>query len=128
MSKFTIDLPDTKALVTKFGLGENGYTQKFFSNELMRIADSYAPFDQGALKNSATIVDKGTAIEYRVPYARVHWFGKVMAGSMPRVATEKNMVYQGAPKRGPRWVERAFADNREFILKAVEEVAQEGKG
>ncbi|WP_205700222.1 minor capsid protein [Erysipelothrix sp. HDW6A] len=95
-------------------------TQKFFSNELMRIADGYVPFRQGALKNSATIETDGTAINYNVPYARVHWYGKIMAGSLPKQPTEKDMNYQGAPIRGHRWVERAYADNKDAIIKAVE--------
>lgn len=127
MERFKISLPDSREIVVKFGLGKDGYTQKFFSNELMRISDRYTPFKQGALKNSATIVDDGTAIEYRVPYARVHWYGKVMAGSLPKVATERDMVYRGAPMRSSKWVERAFADNKEAILKATEKVAKEGK-
>ncbi|QIK56668.1 hypothetical protein G7059_01805 [Erysipelothrix sp. HDW6A] len=116
----TIDLPGTYEIVDRFGLGPNGMTQKFFSNELMRIADGYVPFRQGALKNSATIETDGTAINYNVPYARVHWYGKIMAGSLPKQPTEKDMNYQGAPIRGHRWVERAYADNKDAIIKAVE--------
>lgn len=116
----TIDLPGTYEIVDRFGLGPDGMTQKFFSNELMRIADGYVPFRQGALKNSATIETDGTAINYNVPYARVHWYGKIMAGSLPKQPTEKDMNYRGAPIRGPRWVERAYADNKDAIIKAVE--------
>ena len=126
MKGLEIKLPDTKKIVDRYGLGKNGYTQKFFSNELMRISDNFVPFKQGALKNSATIDIDGTAINYNTPYARVHWYGKVMVGSVPRVASEKDFMYRGAPMRGSRWVERAFASNKDAILKAVEEVAKKG--
>lgn len=124
MDKYKISLPNAGQIINKFGLGPNGATQKHFTNELKNISDNYAPFDQGALKNSARIVDEGTAIEYRVPYARVHWFGKVMKGSLPKQPTEIDMKYQGAPMRGPRWVERAYADNQEAIIKSVEDKAK----
>lgn len=118
----TIDLPGTYEIVDRFGLGPDGMTQKFFSNELMRIADGYVPFRQGALKNSATIETDGTAINYNVPYARVHWYGKVMAGSLPKQPTENDMEYSKIkqPHAGPRWVERAYADNMDALLEAVE--------
>lgn len=124
MDRYKIDLPGVNDVVNRFGLGPRGEIQKFFSNELMRVSDNYAPFDVGALKNSANIDIDGTAINYSVPYARVHWYGKVMAGSLPKQPTEADMRYQGAPMRGPKWVERAFADNKDAILKAVERMAK----
>ena len=72
------------------------------------------------LKNSAKIIDEGTAIEYNTPYARYHWFGKLMIGSKPKTLTNIDMNYRGAPMRGPKWVERAWANNMEAIIRAVE--------
>lgn len=120
MSNYKIALPGVSDVVNRFGLKSGGLTQTFFSNELMRISDNYAPFKIGALKNSARLVDGATAIEYRVPYARVHWHGKVMAGPLPKQPTTIDMIYFGAPVRGPRWVERAYAANQEKIIAAVE--------
>lgn len=125
MKKYKIELPGASEIVKRFGLGPGGITQKFFTNELARISDNYAPLAQGALKNSARQVDNGTAIEYRVPYARVHWYGKVMAGSLPKQPTERNMIYRGSPTRGSKWVERAYMDNKEGIIKATEKKAKE---
>lgn len=120
MDKYKIDMPGVAEIVDRFGLGPSGVVQKHFTNELARISDNYAPFDVGALKNSATFDIDGTAINYNVPYARVHWYGKVMAGTLPKQPTDIDMNYNGAPTRGPRWVERAYADNKDELIESVE--------
>jgi len=115
-----IDVSSASKIVSKLGLGSGGRTQLFFTNELKRVSDPYVPFKQGALKNNARIVDEGTAIEYNTPYARYHWYGKLMVGPKPKTLTNSDMNYRGAPMRGPKWVERAFTSNMEAIIKAVE--------
>jgi len=118
-SNIKINLSDAPKIISKLGLGSGGRTQLFFTNELKRVSDPYVPFKQGALKNNAGIVDEFTAIEYRTPYARYQWYGKVMVGRKPKTPINKNLVYKGA-LRGSKWVERAFNDNKEAIIKAVE--------
>lgn len=120
VSKITIDLSNAPKIISKLGLNAGGKTQLFFTNELMRISDPYVPFKQGALKNSARIVDEGTAIQYNTPYARYQWYGKVMIGSKPKVVTDRDLVYRGGALRGKMWVARAFNDNKQMIIDAVE--------
>lgn len=115
-----------------------GSAQRFFTNELMRLSDDYVPMNSGVLKNSAKAEKGGTAIIYETPYARYHWYGKMMADpvygkgaffkegygfwsrpNVEKVLTDKNMKYQESPRRGPRWVERCFIDNKDKLIDAV---------
>lgn len=133
-------LPNTETLIKQIGLDPGGRVQRFFSAEVMRVSDPYVPFAEGVLKNSARLTDNDTAIIYDTPYARYHWFGKLMVDpitgkgafhdpvsgrfwSRPRVQkelTNKGMKYRGAPLRGPHWVTRAMVDHGDAVVRATE--------
>ena len=123
-----------------------GSAQRFFTNELMRLSDNYVPFANGPLKNSARAEKDGTGIIYNTPYARLHWYGKLMVDPVtgkgaffkdgygfwsrpntPKVLTDKDMEYQGAPMRGPRWVERCYIDNQQQLITAIAAFAERNK-
>ncbi len=124
----------------KLGINDNGQAQRFFTNELMRLSNSYLPFQSGALQASARISDKGDAIIYNTPYARVHWFGKVMVDPVTKAAgffipnvgwrsrkdvkkivSDRDMTYNEAPRRGPHWVTRCYIDNKDALIKSTAE-------
>ena len=126
-STYKVNINSSDFILNQRGLLPGGKAQKFFANELIRKSDPYAPFDRGVLKNSATIAIDGTYIEYNVPYARVHWYGKVMAGSLPKKPTNKDMQYRGSPKRGPKWVLRMWNVEKDSIIKSVERFVERGK-
>lgn len=137
-----LDLNDVKKIVADHGLAPGGDVQKFFSNELLRISDPYTPFRSGITADTAYISPDGTAINYVTPYARYIWYGKLMVDpitkkgafhnsvygfwSRPKVQkelTDTNLKYQGAPLRGPKWVERAYIDNKDAVIASVERFA-----
>lgn len=128
-----------EAIIRSRRLGKGQAVHKFFTNEVRRVSDNYVPFRAGALKNNVTIDDNGTAITYNSPYARYHWYGKLMVDpeygvgalydedygywsrpGVKKVLTDKDLSYTGAPMRGPKWTLRAFADNKEAIEKSIE--------
>lgn len=142
-----ITFDGTLAALEGKGLGEGGKVQRFFSSEVMRVSNPYLPFKAGALQASARLTDQGDGIIYDTPYARYHWYGKLMVDpktkkgafynpltgrfwSRPRVQkelTDRDLKYRGAPMRGPRWVERAWIDHSHEIIKAVQAYAR-GEG
>ena len=141
MFTVSVDVSDAAKSLNCFGPG--GSAQKFFTNELMKLSDSYVPFRNGPLKNSAMMESDGTGIIYNTPYARYHWYGKLMVDpktgkgaffkegygfwsrpNTPKVLTEKDMQYNGAPMRGPRWVERCYIDNKERLISATAAFAE----
>ncbi|MCD7894591.1 MAG: minor capsid protein [Erysipelotrichaceae bacterium] len=135
-TKITIEFDDAKTIAKNHGLTPGGSAQKFFTNELLRVSDKYTPMEVGVLKNSATIALDGTFIQYNTPYARYHWYGKLMVdqntGSSyapkdtQKVLTTKDMTYYEpgssvpSPLRGSYWVQRAYNDNKDTLLDSLE--------
>ena len=134
-----IDVSDAATILKNHGLNPGGRVQEFFTSEIMRKADPYVPFLAGALRDSARISEDKCAIIYDTPYARYHWFGKLMVDPVTgkgafysptygfwsrryvdKVLTNKNLNYNGAPLRGPRWVERCWINEKENIIKSTE--------
>lgn len=141
-----IDMSDAAKVLENHGLEKGGRVQAFFTTEVMRRSDPYAPFDSGPLKNSARLTENKDGIVYPQPYSRVHWHGKLMVDpvtkkgafyspefgfwSRPKVKKElsdRDMQYQGAPLRGPKWVERSWLDNKDDIIRSTEEFARKIK-
>ena len=139
-----IDVSSVKTALNDLGLEPNGATQYFFTNELMRLSNNYIPFNNGVLSASAMVTQGGTSILYNTPYAKYHWYGKLAVDpitgkgaffkegygfwSRPntkKVISDGDMQYQGAPMRGPRWVERCFIDNKENLIQATQKFAEE---
>lgn len=104
--------------------------KKYLCSRLLSYDDVYVPKDSGMLAASGRVVDGGNAIEYDTPYARYQWYGKLMVDPItvfnedygfwsrpntPKVLTDRDLNYQGAPLRGSRWTERAFTANREQL-------------
>lgn len=141
-----VDFSDAKKVLENHGLEKGGRVQAFFTNEVMRRSDPYVPFSSGPLKNTARITADMDGIVYNQPYARVHWYGKLMVDpvtkkgafyspefgfwSRPKVKKElsdRDMEYQGAPLRGSRWVERSWLDNKDDIIRSTEKFARKIK-
>lgn len=134
-----IDVSDAATILKNHGLNPGGRVQELFTSEIMRKADPYVPFLAGALRDSARISEDKCAIIYDTPYARYHWFGKLMVDPVTgkgafysptygfwsrrhvdKVLTNKDLNYNGAPLRGPRWVERCWINEKENIIKSTE--------
>lgn len=132
-----IDMSDAAKVLENHGLEKGGRVQAFFTTEVMRRSDPYVPFSSGPLKNTARMTADKDGIIYNQPYSRFHWYGKVMiyepTGSTwapkygEKVVTDRDMEYQGAPLRGPKWVERSWLDNKDDIIRTTEEFARKIK-
>ena len=141
---FTVDVnfPEAGALMKQFGVEPGGRVQMNFANEVLRHSDDYVPKKEGFLGASGRIEPDGCGIQYPEPYARVHWYGKVMVDPITQKAafhnkesgrfwsrpkeegirkevSDRDMQYQEAPMRGPRWVERSWIDHKDEILHSL---------
>jgi hypothetical protein len=110
------------------------------TEEILRQSHDYAPFKQGELANSGHSVDSGKALEYNTPYARYDWYGKLYVDpitgkgafhdpqsgrfwsrpNVQKVPTDRDLNFNGAPKRGSHWVERAWIEKKDEILDFAE--------
>jgi len=124
-----IEFNAAEALATR-GLGTSDRVQQIFTSECARFMDEYVPMQTGILKNTRSIeLDR---IVFNQPYARFHYFGKLMLASNGstwarsgerKVLTDKDMAYHGSPTRGPFWDKRMWADNKDTILSTAAKAA-----
>lgn len=92
----TINMPNAKELIAGLGIDRKGKIQKKVDTEILRLSSPYTPLDQGELIKSGVISSGGGEIRYTVPYAREVWY-------IPK-------RFQGAPRRGNKWVLRMIAE------------------
>lgn len=120
---------DTKKILASRGLGSSNKVQKYLASEVVNKSDKYVPMSSGAgahFKNNVTIASDGSEIVYPRPYAHYQWYGEVMAGRAPKQYTGRELTYNGAPTRGPRWTERMMIDKRKELEKNVEQYIKRG--
>lgn len=129
-----------KECIESLGLNERGRVQQVVTNEVLRLSNSYIPFDEGTLRDSGHIED-GTDIVWSTPYARYMWNGIVYedpdlhcAGfktengwrsrkNVQKVPTNRKLQYHGGKLRGDHWTDRMMINGgREEIEKAVRKV------
>lgn len=136
-----LDLSPVKDMYDKLdGLLERNEVMKFASNEIMRLADDYVPFDSGTLKNTVYATPLGDEIIYPVPYAQYMYGGMLMVDpitkkgafynpitnrywsrpGVQKLLTNTPLHYAGEPKRGAHWAERMWNDNGDKICRAIE--------
>ena len=116
-----VNLPIANIL-KNHGLQKGGKVQSFMTGEVHRLSLPYIPFDNNPL--STTVDIEAESITYKSVYAQYQYYGKVMAGN-PRQATDKDLTYQGAPRRGAFWTTRALADRKDELVKSIEEFIKE---
>ena len=114
----------------RLGLEKDGSAQKFLRDEFDRFMDPYIPMQSGPLKNTKTYPNNHS-IKYTSLYAHYHYIGKKAIGpskpkGVKRIISGINMKYSGAPKRGPKWDKRMYADRKADILKDLEKFIKKG--
>lgn len=100
-----IVLPTAKQLIRKKGLDKNGRVQMFHTMNVNRRIGKYMPHLSGALETKLKHIRSSTEIEVLGPYAKYQYYGNVMVGLPPKVATDKPLEYTKDfnPKAGPFW-------------------------
>ncbi len=139
MKNLTVKLKmnDTQKILLKRGLDKNGKVQKFFTETVYKESAPYTPFRSGNLGKRANMEIGDNYLKYNSPYARYLWYGKLMVDPITRkgcfydpvsgemwsrpnvqkVLTDKDLEFQGAPKRGAFWVDRMFKDKGDKIVR-----------
>nr|DAU00047.1 MAG TPA: Minor capsid protein [Caudoviricetes sp.] len=102
--------------------------QEYVDSEVLRLSMPYIPRQSGMLQKSGqlgTVIGSGEVI-YNAPYSRYQYYGKVMVGRAPKRLTDRDLTYQGAPKRAALWFERMKADKLDKILKGAQRLIERG--
>lgn len=117
-TRITVNLNSVATILKDKKLEKGGRAELVMATEVHRLSDPYTPFQEHILATDVTI--EPGSITYNVPYAKYQWYGKVMEGN-PRRATSKSLRYHGEPMRGSFWVNRAMANRKQDVVKAVED-------
>lgn len=123
--KVKIKLNPIDQILKRHGLQQDGAVNLFLRNEVERYSDPYIPFRKSNLKNNKSYPNNHS-IKYNSPYARYQYYGKVMAGNAPKKVTNKNLKYNGAPKRGAKWDKRMWNDRGKEITKNLKSFIKNG--
>lgn len=115
-AEFKVKMNDTAKILKDHGLDMDGKATEFLRDEIDRFSDPYISMQIGTLKNNKSYPNKHS-IKYNSPYARYQYYGKVMVGSPPKKVTNKDLQYNGAPKRGAKWDQRMMRDRKNDIIK-----------
>lgn len=131
--KVEVHLDGEGAMLKRRGLDPGGRIQRLFTIECARQMDPYVPMRQGTLKNTRIVGPD--YVKYRGPYAHYHYIGKLMVGTQTGSAYAKsgekkryavplkNLRHHGAPKRGPLWDKRMWADKGQQITAKIARAA-----
>lgn len=127
--KVNVRMDSVGKILRRRGLETGGRVQQMFTVECARQMDPYVPMRQGTLKNTRIIGPD--YVEYRGPYAHFQHKGLLMLGVKTGSAyaksgepkqyavPEKELQYNGAPKRGAYWERRMWADKGRQITRKV---------
>ncbi len=110
MAKAKVELKGTQAILARIGLQKGGPAQIYLDNTILAESDPYVPMCESELRGSGigfTRPGSGKLV-YKTPYARRWWYD------------EKNANFNEAPRRGKKWVLRAWADRRTDIMADLE--------
>lgn len=135
---------DTRKLMQRLGIEEQGRVQRVVSEEILHLCDPYVPFSKGFLSDSGH-VENYTDIVWNTPYAHYMYEGIVYedpelhcAGfktengwrsrksseekEVPqKVPTERRLEYNNGSRRGAHWVDRMLQNGGR---KKVEDTAR----
>lgn len=106
---------NVKGILEKKGLGPDHGLQKYVAARFRLRCEPYVPKRYGTLKNTAQVVQDGSAVVYSQPYAHYQYAGQAMAGRAPKHYTGKPLHHQESPMRGPHWDQRMMADHRQDL-------------
>lgn len=132
---FSVDVKQIKlnneaTIEKRLGINLGGKVTMFLRDEVSRLCDPYVPMNTGTLKNAKTYPNSHS-IKYVMPYAHYMYKGKVAMGpskpaGVKRTISNKPIKYQGAPKRGAEWDKRMMNDNKNKVIKDVQNYIKRG--
>ena len=144
--KTEIELDKVSDILKRHGLQDGGPVQKYFTSRILAYVDPYVPMQTGMLKNNVSIGINGDCIIYNKPYSKYHWFGLKMVDpkyeigafhndltgrfwsrpGIPKKLTNEPMEYKNGPLRGPKWVNRMWADKSDDIMGEMQAYVDRG--
>lgn len=104
-TRIKVKMKPVGTIISRLGLGASGDVQLFVTNVIDRRITRYMPFRSGVLATKLKCIKSPREIEVIGPYARYQYYGKVMVGTPPKTATDRDLHYDRTknPMAGPFW-------------------------
>lgn len=104
------------------GLDSGGDVQKFHTNNVARRMMKYMPYRSGTLMKIMMLGAGYNKIKVDAPYAKYQYYGKVMVGKPPKVATDRDLQYDKTknPLAGPFWDRRLVANEKAVMQRELQ--------
>lgn len=120
--KVKVNMEPVNRIVTRLGVNPTGDVQMQATRIISDRLYKYIPRRGGVLEKSKYITSP-TTIEVIQPYAAYQYFGKVMVGPPPKVATDKDLTYGTTKKAlaGPKWDKRMMVNEGAAIAAELQE-------
>ena len=105
--KITLDMKPVNQILKAKGLTAGGDVQRFHTQNVLRRIQKHMPYRSGALIKET--IASSPISEPRIvvpgPTGKYLYYGKVMVGTAPKVATDKPLNYTKTknPLAGPYW-------------------------
>ncbi len=107
--KVRVNIDSADRILLKRNLNKNGKAQRFFTTEVVRLANPYVPFKTGGLKDKQVKVNPNS-IQYNAPYAKKQYYNNAGFGN-------EGTVRGGL--RGKMWIPRMWNDRGKDIVNSV---------
>lgn len=116
-----IDMKPINDVLKRLGVDPTGDVQSEVTKNISNRLFKYIPHRSGVLRKSKFITSP-TTIGVNQPYAAYQYFGKVMVGPPPKVATDRPLRYNtsGKPLAGPLWDKRMMAAEGKQIAAEIQ--------
>lgn len=106
-SVIALSMKELNQILKDKGVDKAGDVQQFHTQNVLRRIKRYMPFLTGATYK-ITVIQTDTRkpeIVTDVPYGKYLFYGKVMVGKAPKIATDKNLQYTKSKNlmAGPHW-------------------------
>ena len=127
-TKVQIKMSPVRTMLKRLGLDRDGGVQIQLTNTVNRRLTRYMPAQTGVLSTKLKFVKSPTEIEILGPYARYQYYGKVMVGSPPKKATDRDLQYDHTKNAmaGPYWDRRMMANEGDEIVAELQEYVDGG--
>ena len=120
-TRIKVQMQPVNRIVSRLGVNPNGDVQMQATRIISDHLYKYIPRRGGVLEKSKYITSP-TTIEVIQPYAAYQYFGKVMVGPPPKVATDKDLTYDTTKKAlaGSKWDKRMMANEGTVIRAEIQ--------
>ena len=110
-TRIKVEMQPVNRIVTRLGVDRQGDVQMQVTRIVNKRSTRYMPYRSGTLATRVKFIKSPTEIEVNADYATYQYYGKVMIGSHPKVATDKDLEYSKTPHAlaGPKWDRRMMA-------------------